>query len=147
MFKKRESMSIKEFMNKDFNRKEYSVSKNTALFGTFLPLTVIPMTTLTSSVASASTTSTYQSTQTVAALSSDQIYDKMLTAFEPITTLIQALAYPVASICVLVGAIMIMVRQKDKGFDMITNAGLGVILINILPMLLNILVEIMKGIV
>jgi hypothetical protein len=140
---KTQRMSIKEFMNKDYEKKKYSVVKNTALFGASLPLCILPMNTLT---ASASSSTTYQATPVVA-MTSQEIYDKMLTAFEPITTLIQALAYPVASVCVLVGSILIMVRAKDKGLDMISNAGLGIILINLLPLLLNMLVEIMKGIV
>lgn len=132
-----ERMSIKEFMNR---KESPSVAWNVVKFGTFLPLTVFPLTTIKANAA------TYNASP-VAAMSSDQIYDKMLTAFEPITTLIQALAYPVASVCVLVGAILIMVRAKDKGLEMISNAGLGIILVNILPLLLNLLVEIMKGIV
>lgn len=140
---KTQRMSIKEFMNKEYLKEEYSVAKNTIKFGAALPLTILPMTTLTASAASSTT---YQATPVVA-MTSQQIYDKMLVAFEPVTTLIQALAYPLASIIVLVGAILMMCSRKDKGIDMISNAGLGIILVNILPLLLNILVEIMKGIV
>ncbi|TYS91881.1 hypothetical protein [Rossellomorea aquimaris] len=132
---KTERMSIKEFMN----RKETpSVAWNVAKFGTFLPLAVFPITTIKASAA------TYEATPVVA-MTKDQIYDKMLTAFEPITNLIQALAYPVASIVVLFGAIMVLISQKEKGFTLMSNAGLGVILVNLMPMLLNILVDIMKG--
>jgi hypothetical protein len=140
---KTQRMSIKEFINTDYEKKKYSMAKNTALFGVSLPLCKLPMNTLTASAASSTT---YQATP-VAAMTSQQIYDKMLVAFEPVTTLIQALAYPLASIIVLVGAILMMCSRKDKGIDMISNAGLGIILVNILPLLLNILVEIMKGIV
>lgn len=136
MFKKTERMTIKEFMN---HQEKRSSMKKTALFGS-LPLAVIP---LANSPVSAAT---YEATPVIS-MSSDQIYDKMLTAFEPITTLIQALAYPVASMVVLVGAIFVMIDRKDKGFDMMSSAALGIILINMLPMLLNMLVEIMKGIV
>jgi hypothetical protein len=134
-------MSIKEFMQ---GKESYNRSKQTALFGGLLPLSVAPL--LGVPQASAAT---YDAVQAVPAVSmtSDQIYDKMLTAFEPVTTLIQALAYPVASIVVLVGAIMVMINRKDKGFDMMSSAALGIILVNLLPMLLNMLVEIMKGIV
>jgi hypothetical protein len=132
---KTQRMSIKEFMNKE---KEYSKAKNVIKFGAVLPLSILPMTTLTAQAAG-------PEASPVINMTSDQIYDKMLTAFEPINTLIQALAYPVASVVVLFGAIMVLISQKEKGFQLMSNAGLGVILVNLMPMLLNILVEIMKG--
>jgi hypothetical protein len=132
---KTQRMSIKEFMN---NEKPYSRQKSVVKFGAALPLAVLPMTTIS---AQASTVESYP----VASMTSDQIYDKMLTAFEPINTLIQALAYPVAGIVVLFGAVMVLISQKEKGFTLMSNAGLGIILVNLMPMLLSILVEIMKG--
>jgi hypothetical protein len=132
---KTQRMSIKEFMN---NEKSYSRKKSVVKFGAALPLAVLPMTTIS---AQASTVESYP----VASMTSDQIYDKMLTAFEPINTLIQALAYPVAGIVVLFGAVMVLISQKEKGFTLMSNAGLGIILVNLMPMLLSILVEIMKG--
>ena len=132
---KTQRMSIKEFMNKE---KEYSRAKNVIKFGAALPLSILPMTSLTAQAAGTEASP-------VINMTSDQIYDKMLTAFEPINTLIQALAYPVASVVVLFGAIMVLISQKEKGFQLMSNAGLGVILVNLMPMLLNILVEIMKG--
>jgi hypothetical protein len=132
---KTQRMSIKEFMNRE---KEYSKAKNVIKFGAALPLSILPMTTLTAQAAG-------PEASPVINMTSDQIYDKMLTAFEPINTLIQALAYPVASVVVLFGAIMVLISQKEKGFQLMSNAGLGVILVNLMPMLLNILVEIMKG--
>jgi hypothetical protein len=132
---KTQRMSIKEFMNRE---KEYSKAKNVIKFGAALPLSILPMTTITAQAAG-------PEASPVINMTSDQIYDKMLTAFEPINTLIQALAYPVASVVVLFGAIMVLISQKEKGFHLMSNAGLGVILVNLMPMLLNILVEIMKG--
>jgi hypothetical protein len=132
---KTQRMSIKEFMNRD---KEYSKAKNVIKFGAALPLSILPLTTFTAQAAG-------PEASPVINMTSDQIYDKMLTAFEPINTLIQALAYPVASVVVLFGAIMVLISQKEKGFQLMSNAGLGVILVNLMPMLLNILVEIMKG--
>jgi hypothetical protein len=132
---KTQRMSIKEFMN---NEKPYSRKKSVVKFGAALPLAVLPMTTIS---AQAATVESYP----VTSMTSDQIYDKMLTAFEPINTLIQALAYPVAGIVVLFGAVMVLISQKEKGFTLMSNAGLGIILVNLMPMLLSILVEIMKG--
>ncbi|VXC09106.1 conserved exported hypothetical protein [Bacillus sp. 349Y] len=133
---KTERMSIKEFMNREGKP---SLSKSVMKFGAALPLAILPMTTTTAQAA------TPQSVPVVATMNADQIYDKILVAFEPVTTLIQALAYPVASVVVLFGAIMVLISQKEKGFALMSNAGLGVILVNLMPLLLNILVQIMKG--
>ena len=79
-----------------------------------------------------------------AAAVSNEMYDKMLHAFDPLITLIQALAYPVAMIVVLGGAIMIMIGDKPKGVSMMSGAGLGYVLVQLTPLVLNILVDAMK---
>lgn len=73
------------------------------------------------------------------------IYERMIHAFDPLIDLIQALAYPVAMIVVLGGALFIMIGNKEKGFAMMQGAGLGYVLVQLMPMVLNILVEAMKG--
>jgi hypothetical protein len=136
---KTQRMSIAEFMSGDYKTEQTSRFKQSILFGG-LPLFISPML----AVPQVSAASSSPDAITVVA-SSDQIYDKMMLAFEPITTLIQALAYPVASVVVLAGALFVMINQKDKGFGMMSSAGLGVILVNLMPMVLNILVDVMKG--
>jgi hypothetical protein len=133
-------MSIAEFMSGEYKQTTPNRLKTTAMFGGALPLAVAPLT----GVPQVSAASTTQQAVTTMA-SSQEIYDKMMIAFEPITTLIQALAYPVASVVVLAGALFVMINQKEKGFGMMSSAGLGVILVNLMPMVLNILVDIMKG--
>jgi hypothetical protein len=135
---KTQRMSIAEFMSGDYRTEQPSRFKQSILFGG-LPLFISPML----AVPQVSAASSPDAVAVVA--SSDQIYDKMMLAFEPITTLIQALAYPVASVVVLAGALFVMINQKDKGFGMMSSAGLGVILVNLMPMVLNILVDVMKG--
>lgn len=73
------------------------------------------------------------------------VYERMIHAFDPLIDLIQALAYPVAMIVVLGGALFIMIGNKEKGFAMMQGAGLGYVLVQLMPMVLNILVEAMKG--
>lgn len=76
-----------------------------------------------------------------------EIRDKMMTAFEPLIGLIQGMAYPVAMVVVLGGAIFVMIGNSDKGFGMMQKAGLGYLLVMIAPMILDVLVDSMKGIV
>lgn len=58
--------------------------------------------------------------------------------------LTQALATPIAMVVVLGGAIMVMINQKEKGFSMMQTAGLGYVLVQMTPLVLNILVDAMK---
>jgi hypothetical protein len=132
---KTQRMSIKEFMN---NEKPYSRKKSIVKFGAALPLAVLPMTTIS---AQAATTESVA----VATMSPDEIYDKVQTAFEPVNVLIQSLAYPLAGIVVLFGTILVIISQKEKGLQLMSNAGLGVILVNLMPMLFDVLAQIMKA--
>jgi hypothetical protein len=141
--RKEESYSIKEFMHKGraiaqvdpFEFKE-EVRESLSVLGAIsvLPLAVQPF--FKSITASAA--------ESVPA--SGDMYDKMLHAFDPLVGLIQALAYPVAMVVVLGGALCIMVGQKEKGFGMMQGAGLGYVLVQMTPMVLNILVAAMKSI-
>jgi hypothetical protein len=132
---KTERMSIKEFMNRE---KEYSRKTNLIKFGAALPLSVLPMTTITAQAATPEAVP-------VASMTPAEIYDKVQTAFEPVNVLIQSLAYPLAGIVVLFGAILVIISQKEKGLQLMSNAGLGVILVNLMPMLFDVLSQIMKA--
>lgn len=72
---------------------------------------------------------------------------KMMAAFDPIIELIQGMAYPVAMVVVLGGAIFVMIGNSDKGFSMMQKAGLGYLLVMIAPMILDVLVDAMAGVV
>lgn len=75
------------------------------------------------------------------------IQSQMMTAFDPLIDLIQGLAYPVAMVCVLGGALFVMIGNSEKGFSMMQKAGLGYVIVMISPMILNVLVDAMKGVV
>lgn len=79
-----------------------------------------------------------------ASVAAGSLYDNMLHAFDPLITLVQALAYPIAMVVVLGGALFIMIGNREKGFSMMSSAGLGYVLVTLTPMILNILVEAMK---
>jgi hypothetical protein len=139
---RKETMSIKEFMNRGKNvispeEKEIMKKGKTAgyAFGlSMLPLAFAPI-------------AKPVSAQTVTVAAQGQMYDKMIVAFNPLIDLIQALAYPIAMVVVLGGAIMVMINQKEKGYSLMMGAGLGYVLVNMTPMVLNILVDAMKSVV
>lgn len=84
---------------------------------------------------------------TVAFAESATIKAKMMTAFDPLIGLIQGLAYPVAMVVVLGGAIFVMIGNSDKGFSMMQKAGLGYLLVMIAPLILDVLVDAMAGVI
>ncbi|WP_223592771.1 hypothetical protein [Neobacillus bataviensis] len=143
MFRRKEEVySIKEFMNKDvrdvaqgLTEKEKKAFLET---GILIPLAVAPFLKVKAAFAA-------EAIPVSAAAATSAMYGRMVHAFDPLVTLIQALAYPVAMVVVLGGALFIMIGNKEKGFSMMQGAGLGYVLVQMTPMVLNILVEAMKA--
>lgn len=140
--KKTETMSIKEFMNMKkevLSIEETEIMRKGKVAGyslgfSLLPLALTPLTQTTTASAEA----------VVTVVSNADMQTRMITAFDPLIDLIQALAFPVAMVVVLGGAIMVMINQKEKGFGMMQTAGLGYVLVQMAPMILKILVDAMK---
>lgn len=63
-----------------------------------------------------------------------------IKAFDPLINLLQTLSYPIAGVMIVSGCLMIMVGMKDKGVDMLRNAAIGYILVQLSPLFLKILV-------
>jgi hypothetical protein len=143
MFRRKEEVySIKEFMARKNEVVGLTEKEKKAFFesGILIPLAIAPF--LKVKAAMAATTAV----PVTAAAASGAMYDKMLHAFDPLITLVQALAYPVAMVVVLGGALFIMIGNKEKGFSMMQGAGLGYVLVQMTPLVLNILVEAMRAI-
>lgn len=146
MFRRKEEVyTVKQFMNRKkrdvapFEFKEEMRESLGVLGGiSLLPLATKPF--------FASKPVFAQSAEAVPVIASEVMYDKMLHAFDPLIALVQALAYPVAMVVVLGGALFIMIGNKEKGFSMMQGAGLGYVLVQMTPLVLNILVEAMKAI-
>jgi|SRR5690625_4007421 len=86
--------------------------------------------------------------QTVTAHAAEtSIQTKMMSAFTPIIELIQGMAYPVAVVVVLGGALFVMIGNNEKGFSLMQRAGLGYVLVMLAPMVLDVLVDAMEGVV
>ncbi|MEK5065878.1 hypothetical protein [Cytobacillus sp. FSL R5-0596] len=139
---KTETMSIKEFMNRGkdvISPEEKEIMKKGKTAGYAFGLSMLPL--------AFAPIAKPVSAETVTVAAQGQMYDKMIDAFSPLIDLIQALAYPIAMVVVLGGAIMVMINQKEKGYSMMMGAGLGYVLVNMTPMVLNILVDAMKSVV
>lgn len=138
MFKRKEEVySIKEFMTRKTEVIELTAKEKKAFLetGVLVPLAVAPFLKVKAAFAA----------EAVPAAATSAMYGKMVHAFDPLVSLIQALAYPVAMVVVLGGALFIMIGNKEKGFSMMQGAGLGYVLVQMTPLVLNILVEAMKS--
>lgn len=118
-----------------------SVSKTKTKVSKFPKLSLIPLTT------APLLSATVVGAESIESLPSQGVRDKMMDAFDPLIELIQGMAYPVAMVVVLGGAIFVMIGNSDKGFGMMQKAGLGYLLVMIAPMVLDVLVDSMKGVV
>lgn len=85
--------------------------------------------------------------QTIHTSAATDVGAQMMTAFDPIIDLIQGMAYPVAMIVVLGGALFVMIGNSEKGFAMMQRSAMGYVLISLLPMIFDVLVNAMKGVV
>ncbi|WP_240468812.1 hypothetical protein [Anoxybacillus sp. MB8] len=81
-----------------------------------------------------------------AATVSGVVYDKITAAFMPLVELVKGLSYPIALVIMSGGALMIMIGSKEKGYTMIQNSAIGYILVQMMPLLMELLVEIAKAI-
>lgn len=152
MFRKKETYTIKEFMNRGKEQKvevvplsEWELKKAKEagiMMGVSLPLIFTGALKSTKALAA----STYQE-GAVEVVGKVDMYHKMIVAFDPLIGLVQALAYPVCMVVVLGGALFIMIGNKEKGFAMMQGAGLGYVLVQMTPIILNILVDAMKAVV
>lgn len=131
MFKRKESMSVKEFMNRkpDATKKDYKpvIKVCVAVGVTALSLTFGDVSFASAGVIDGAVTA------------------KVVGAFAPLVELVKALSYPISLVMMLGGGLFVMVGNADRGFGMIQKAGLGYVLVQMLPLLMDLLVEIAKS--
>lgn len=72
----------------------------------------------------------------------DATKNKILHAFDPLIHLIQSLSYPIAGVMIAGGCLFIMVGHREQGMKMLQNAAIGYILVQMSPLILDLLVGI-----
>lgn len=130
MFKRKETMTVKEFMNrKNSDKKDFKpVIKVCATVG----VTVLAL--------------GFGDISFAAAGPIDGVVTaKVVNAFSPLVELVKALSYPISLVMMLGGGLFVMIGNADRGFGMIQKAGLGYVLVQMLPLLMDLLVEIAKS--
>ena len=68
-----------------------------------------------------------------------QLYNRIVNAFEPVIFLIKLVSYPIASVVALCGSVLIMVGSQERGFSLISRAGICYIVVQMIPLFMRLL--------
>lgn len=72
----------------------------------------------------------------------EKLKQTIRTAFDPIIKLIMDLSYPIAGVMITAGSLRYMIGQREQGLNLIQNAAIGYILVQLSPLMLDLLVGI-----
>lgn len=72
----------------------------------------------------------------------DGMKEKIVHAFDPLVELMVGLSVPIAGVMITGGALMVMIGQKDLGFKLIMNSALGYVIVQMVPMFMELLIGI-----
>jgi hypothetical protein len=125
VLRKEKTYSVKEFMAGKHKEDDRILEKKILkLMGTAAPLVIIPTLPLRALAAGSKTAS-------------------IIHALDPLISFIKDLSYPIAGVMIAGGCLFIMMggSLRDKGVDMIKNAAIGYLLVQLSPLFLKILVE------
>ncbi|WP_419955957.1 hypothetical protein ACN6MT_11450 [Neobacillus niacini] len=73
---------------------------------------------------------------------SAQSLEMLAHVLDPICDILVALSFPIASVIIVGSCFQFMFDRADKGWTMIQNAGLGYVLIQVSPLILNVLKQV-----
>ncbi|PFM97740.1 hypothetical protein COJ65_25715 [Bacillus cereus] len=68
-----------------------------------------------------------------------------MVGFESVIFLIKSVSYPITSAVALCGGLFIMVGSQERGFSLISRAGIGYIVVQMIPLFMKLLVKITKS--
>ncbi|MFE4525748.1 hypothetical protein ACFRCQ_27280 [Cytobacillus firmus] len=158
---KTQTMSIREFMAGDYKVKEkkqrdakikksQQSMERIALVaaGLSIPLALgSPIgAVLGASKAFASTTVPSATSVAVPATAKEWMGEQTLSALahvlDPVVDILVALSFPVASVIIVGACFLFMMGNSERGWTMIQNAGLGYVLIQVSPLILNVLKQV-----
>lgn len=79
-------------------------------------------------------------------LIADKSLNMLATALDPVIQILVAISFPIASVVMIGACFFFMFGNSEKAWNMIMNAGLGYVLIQMSPLFLEILRQIGKAI-
>lgn len=134
---KTHTMSISEFMSGDYkeNKKYKNLGKIAKRVGTSIavPLILAKPAFAATTEAVPVTAKEWMGEQTLSALAH---------VLDPVVDILVALAFPIASVVIVGACFLFMFGNSEKAWGMIQNAGLGYVLIQVSPLILNVLKQI-----
>lgn len=134
---KTHAMSIGEFMSGDYKKEKDKVDygKIAKRVGTSIavPLIMAKPAFATTTEAIPTTAKEWMGEQTLSALAH---------VLDPVVDILIALSFPVASVVIVGACFFFMFGNADKAWGMIQNAGLGYVLIQVSPLILNVLKQV-----
>lgn len=116
MFKRTETLTIDEFLH---GKPEVTIDKR------LYPLALAPL--------------PLAMLSTPGGVAAETTKETIRHAFDPLIQMITTVSYPVAAVMITGSALMIMLGMKEKGYATIFSAATGFILVQLSPMLLDIL--------
>lgn len=72
----------------------------------------------------------------------DQALSTLAHILDPVVDILVALSFPIASVIIVGACFQFMFNNAEKGWSMIQNAGLGYVLIQVSPLILNVLKQV-----
>jgi hypothetical protein len=133
---KTQSMTIGEFMNYEPN-KEKKLDKKQILgkvaTSVSIPLLIAKPTFAATNEAVPATASEWMGEKALSALAH---------ALDPVVDILVALSFPVASVIIVGACFFFMLGNSEKAWSSIQNAGLGYVLIQVSPLILNVLKQV-----
>lgn len=73
---------------------------------------------------------------------SEQTLSTLAHVLDPVVDILVALSFPIASVIIVGSCFQFMFDRADKGWTMIQNAGLGYVLIQVSPLILDVLKQV-----
>lgn len=159
MKKRTETIKFGEFMSGEYKRSQKAaeakiepmevakgIAKATLLataIKTIAPAAIvsIPIMLVASHAVKAATAPVVVSPQAieVAGTISDAAKSKIIHAFDPLVNLMVSLSLPIAGVMITGGCLMVLIGMKEKGYGLITNSSLGYVLVQMSPLLIDLL--------
>ncbi|WP_102274123.1 TrbC/VirB2 family protein [Cytobacillus massiliigabonensis] len=132
-----QTFSIKEFMAGEYKdeKKQKKVGKLVRRIGTSIavPLVMAKPAFAATTEAVPATAKEWMGEQTLSALAH---------VLDPVVDILVALAFPVASVVIVGACFLFMFGSAERAWTMIQNAGLGYVLIQVSPLILNVLKQV-----
>ncbi|KMY49263.1 hypothetical protein [Peribacillus loiseleuriae] len=131
---KTQSMSISEFMSGSYKKEKKNFISLRAAATISVPFLLSPL----RAFASGPEAITVGATQYIG----EKTLETIAHALDPLVDLMVALSFPVCSVIIVGACFFFMLGKSDRAWSSIQNAGLGYVLIQIMPLLLNVLKEV-----